>query len=334
MFKTSIYLYTISSGVSPKLSAGLSAGIYKAFLSLVVYEAKQVTSVHFASVPLGWFAYLWSSLHVPTRRFPTGFSAGPPLDFLEPSVLLWVLGHHSPLPYPYHPNEFQLTFICHPTHFTESMGMLSQIQDHFYHSFKKIICVISAGYPPLTTQFDKNQKRMPASITHIIAGTKTCCCCAKCRRRGTTRSAKGIIGSIKLLLKIIVYWKSGFRHKVHTFALLSPIQIPQLYSELSSLHTQKRHRRLDRNTLLLCQKVVVKKTSLGCIGHTAFVSSGLIFVSPDIGLSQAAWLWCTELPDAFVQWTLSHSHMPQKPPDTLPAPAQNWPHRIEERKPV
>lgn len=49
--------------------------------------------------------------------------------------------------------------------------------------------------PPLITQFDKNQKHMTASITHIIADT--CCCCATCRRRGTT-SAKGITGSMKL----------------------------------------------------------------------------------------------------------------------------------------
>lgn len=55
--------------------------------------------------------------------------------------------------------------------------------------------------PPLITQFDKNQKHMTASITHIIADT--CCCCATCRRRGTT-SAKGITGSTKLLKKTIV----------------------------------------------------------------------------------------------------------------------------------
>lgn len=171
MFITSICSYTIGSGVSPKLSAGLLVETYKAFLSLVVYEARQVTFIHFASIPLGWFA---SRLHhVPADRFPTGFSAGPPLDFLAPSVLLGVSGHHPPLSGPYHPSEFQLTSTCHPIHFTESLDTLSQIQNNFHHSLKKIICVISAGWPSLITQFDKNQKHMTASISHIIADTKT-----------------------------------------------------------------------------------------------------------------------------------------------------------------
>lgn len=86
----------------------------------------------------------------------------------------------------------------------------------------------------------------------------------------------------------------------NTSALLPPIQISQLYSQSFPLSKYRRDTGGWREIVFFCGRVVVMKTSLGCVGHTAFVSSGLIFVSPGIGLSQAAWLWCRELPDVSV----------------------------------
>ena len=140
---------------------------------------------------------------------PPGWTVYQHVGFLLASQqdLLWIswdhpsccaaLGHHPPLSHTLLPSEFQLTSICHPTHFIGSEDTLRQTQDHFYHSFKKIICIISARCPPLITQFDENQKHMTTNIIRITADTKTRYYCATYRRRGA-RSAKGIKGSIKL----------------------------------------------------------------------------------------------------------------------------------------
>lgn len=167
LFKTLFHVYNFHlltyhwfRSVSHKLGAGLPAGIYKVFLSLVVYECEAghmnpfcLSSSWYICLPViqppGWTVHQ----HV-------GFLLAPEQD------LLWIswdhqscratLGHHPPLSHTLLPSDFQLTSICQPTNCIRSKDTLPQTQNQFYHSFKKIICVISTGYPPLITQVDEN----------------------------------------------------------------------------------------------------------------------------------------------------------------------------------